>query len=249
MAMELKITANTIVELVPMHELSAKLRWDILRGYIDLLPDSCTKNYKLVGSYEYATDGHDTLLFDGESGALVTAVLRIPEDVLDTKPSYFDNQITSLRGALVMNSPHDFNLEFSSVRWFDNATCKLFAFYEYEHADIVPDLQVEIASNLSLLFSRQLLLGWVITDPARYLCGAGELPDSDKPTENIRRLVGEYFNLVTTENVDLMYDRVPSIKLRLEELLAGAQSEKSDKQRSTALLVRIEQILDTFYQA
>jgi hypothetical protein len=247
------VTLATNLELVPCVVARVRVgeflgsfpRWEVAANHVTV-PSPSTANKKLVGSFPWASDALDKVLFDKKTTKLQSLALCIPDESLpSSEPIERWSQIPGGIGTLELITPGDFSLEWGAVRWVDHAAEKLVVLYHEELATVPPDFKLEVTKGLWLLFASGRLLGWALLDPARYLVAVGDAPEASDPSPRLRQMVATFFNLTSAANIDRMYDRDAGLKRHLDMLVAEARA--ANDKRSKALAARLDELLDTFY--
>ncbi|MGQ4416117.1 hypothetical protein ACN6LA_001768 [Streptomyces sp. SAS_269] len=98
------------------------------------------------------------------------------------------------------------------------------------------DACVGIAPDVALLVQDSTVVGWSLTDPARYLTATHTAPESNSPSPATRRLLTECLDLVTSPLVDDLVDGEPAALTRLRAADKTQRARHEDRNRAAALL-------------
>lgn len=106
--------------------------------------------------------------------------------------------------------------------------------------------RVGIAPDVALLVQHGAVVGWSLTDPVRYLTVAFTDPDPAPPTRATRHLFTACMDLVTTQLLDQVRDRVPAALERLRALDEALRSQNDDRHRVGALHSLIAELVEDY---
>ena len=201
-----------------------------------------------VGSVEWLWEDAESWRFETGGGALWMVGLTLPEVNTagsDLLQAWTDTPVTV--GSLELLDPHDFRRESTSVRWCDPQGEWLFGLYVPESDHGGERRRLGLASGTYLLVCDDVLVGWAISRPARFLASesAGQVrQDAD---EFLGRLLARFLSLVTVEGVDKLEagDRALRADLaQLEEELAALCLQQEPGALAMQEVVR--QVLDDY---
>ncbi|MFJ7182272.1 hypothetical protein ACIQXA_39320 [Streptomyces massasporeus] len=105
---------------------------------------------------------------------------------------------------------------------------------------------IGIAPDVALLVQHGTVVGWSLTDPARYLTTHFATPDPAPPIPATRRLLTECLDLVTTPVVDDLVDGEPAALARLQAADKALREQREDRQRADALLELIATYVEDY---
>lgn len=91
-------------------------------------------------------------------------------------------------------------------------------------------------SDVALLVQHGKVVGWSLTDPARYLTPAFGFPAPDPPSDATRRLLTECLDLVTEPVIYDVEDGDPAALARLRAAEEALRAQREDRHRADALL-------------
>ncbi|MEJ8660631.1 hypothetical protein [Streptomyces sp. MS1.AVA.4] len=202
------------------------------------------------GSRHQLWDTPDVFRFDPGSRKLVGAGVQMPyvsamsetSDRLPTLPSV-------RRGGLRADEVRDFRHEMCTVLCRAPGDTVLICLRDLDVLDEPLDARIGIAPDVSLLVRRGAVVGWTLTDPARYLTTAYAAPDPAPPSSATRRLLTECLDLITEPVVDDLVDGDPSALARLSAADAALRAQPEDRHRAAALLELIATYVDDYGSA
>ncbi|MGW7331303.1 hypothetical protein ACWGIU_22495 [Streptomyces sp. NPDC054840] len=97
---------------------------------------------------------------------------------------------------------------------------------------------------MALLVQRGAVVGWSLTDPARYLTTTFVSPDPGAPTAATRRLFTACLDLVTLPLIDEVTDRDPAALARLRAVDEALRDQREDRHRADALAALIADLME-----
>jgi len=201
-----------------------------------------------VGSVEWLWEEAETWRFETGGGELWSVGLTLPEENTtgsDLVDIWAGTPITV--GSLELLDPHDFLREPTRVRWCDSKGEWLFGLYaaEREHGGELSRLG--LASDTYLLVRDDVLAGWAISRPARFLASESAGQMRQVADELLGRLLARFLSLVTVDGVDRLEagDRALRADLaQLEEELAALS--RQHEPRALAMREKVRQVLDDY---
>ncbi|WP_367321649.1 hypothetical protein [Streptomyces sp. HUAS ZL42] len=106
--------------------------------------------------------------------------------------------------------------------------------------------RIGIAPDVALLVQHGTVVGWSLTDPARYLTATYADPDTNPPSPATRRLLAECLDLITTPVVDDVVDGEPAALARLRAADEALRAQREDRHRADALLSLIATLVEDY---
>ncbi|MEV8394871.1 MULTISPECIES: hypothetical protein [unclassified Streptomyces] len=103
-----------------------------------------------------------------------------------------------------------------------------------------------IAPGVALLVRHHTVVGWSLTDPARYLTTAFAAPDPNPPSPVTRQLLTECLDLLTTPVVDDVVDGEPAALARLRAVDEALRDQREDRHRADTLLSLIANLVEDY---
>ena len=189
------------------------------------------------GSQDRLWDAPDVLRFDPASRKLVGAEFQMPyvsasADTLARVPVMPEVRPGGLRAAEV----RDFLHEMCTVLCRAPGDAVLACLRDLDVLDKPLDACVGIAPDVALLVQDSTVVGWSLTDPARYLTATHTAPESNSPSPATRRLLTECLDLLTSPLVDDLVDGEPAALTRLRAADKTQRARHEDRNRAAALL-------------
>ncbi|MEV7104027.1 hypothetical protein [Streptomyces atroolivaceus] len=188
------------------------------------------------GSQDWLWDAPDVLRFDPDSQELVGAEFQMPYVSANAETLPHVPVMPELRpGGLRADEVRDFRHEMCTVLCRAPGDAVLACFRDLYVLDRPLDACVGIAPDVALLVQDGRIVGWSLTDPARYLTAAHTTPDSDSPSPATRRLLTECLDLVTAPLVDDVVDGEPAALTRLRAADETLRAQHEDRHRADTL--------------
>ncbi|WP_327382362.1 MULTISPECIES: hypothetical protein [unclassified Streptomyces] len=192
------------------------------------------------GSEHWLWDAPDILRFDKDSRALVGAEFQMPYGSLHAENAGRVPVVPAVRpGGLRADEVQDFRHEMCTVLHRAPGDAVLTCLRDLDVLDEPLEESIGIAPDVALLVQHGAVVGWSLTDPARYLTTGYTDPDSDPPAPVTRRLLSECLDLVTDPVVDDLVDGVPAALARLRAADEALRAQREDRHRADALLALI----------
>ncbi|MCC3652586.1 hypothetical protein LIX60_14130 [Streptomyces sp. S07_1.15] len=199
------------------------------------------------GSKEWLWDAPDTLRFDPDSRKLVGAEFQMPYGSAYHETSVRVPVMPAVRpGGLRADEVRDFRHEMCAVLCRHPGDAVLTSLRDLDVLDKPLEARIGIAPDVALLVQHGTVVGWSLTDPARYLTTAFAAPDPDPPAPATRRLLTECLNLVTTPLVDDLVDGEPAALARLRAADEALRNQPEDRHRADALRDLIATMVDDY---
>ncbi|MFD4032427.1 hypothetical protein ACFWVP_18340 [Streptomyces sp. NPDC058637] len=199
------------------------------------------------GSQDWLWDAPDVLRFDPDSRELAGTEFRMPYVSANAETVPHVPVLPEVRpGGLRADEVRDFRHEMCTVLCRAPGDAVLACFRDLDVLDRPLDACVGIAPDVALLVQDGTVVGWSITDPARYLTAAHTAPDSGSPSAATRRLLTECLDLVTSPLVDDVVDGEPAALTRLRAADETLRAQHEDRHRADALLALIATYVDDY---
>ncbi|MFF1349220.1 hypothetical protein ACFVZJ_25070 [Streptomyces sp. NPDC058322] len=106
------------------------------------------------------------------------------------------------------------------------------------------EARIGIAPDVAFLVQHGTVVGWSLTDPARYLTQAFAAPDPNPPCPATRRLLTECLDLITEPVIDDVMDGEPAALARLRAADQALRTQHEDRSRADALLALIANLVE-----
>ncbi|MEU7425550.1 hypothetical protein [Streptomyces sp. NPDC040750] len=199
------------------------------------------------GSQEWLWDAPDTLGFDRSSRELVGAEFQLPHESASAEDCARLPSAPAVRpGGLRADEERDCRLEAASVLCRAPGDAVLTCLRDLEVLDAPLEARIGIAPDVALLVQDGTVVGWSLTDPARYLTTAYAAPDPAPPSQATRALLGSCLDLITDPLLEEVQDQDPAALARLAEVHRTLRAQREDRHRADALLALIASLVEDY---
>ncbi|MFI6287434.1 hypothetical protein ACIBCM_22265 [Streptomyces sp. NPDC051018] len=199
------------------------------------------------GSQHWLWDTPDVLRFDPASRKLVGAELQMPYSSAYGETSDRVPVLPAVRpGGLRADEVRGFRHEMCTVLCRAPEDAVLISLRDPEVLDEELEARIGIAPDVALLVQHGTVVGWSLTDPARYLTTAYAAPDPSPPSPATRRLLTECLDLLTEPVVDDLVDGEPAAVARLRAADETLRARHEDRHRADALLQMIATYVEDY---
>ncbi|TXS43846.1 hypothetical protein [Streptomyces sp. t39] len=199
------------------------------------------------GSEHWLWDMPDVFRFDPDGRELAGAEFQMPyvsayAEISDRVPA-----LPAVRpGGLRADEVRGFRHEMCAVLCRAPGDAELVGLRDTGVLGDPPDACVGIARDVALLVRRGAVVGWSITDPARYLTTVHAAPDPAPPSAATRRLLTECLDLITEPLVDDLVDGETAALTRLRAADEALRAQREDRHRADALLALIATCVEDY---
>ncbi|MER5215562.1 hypothetical protein ABT063_34790 [Streptomyces sp. NPDC002838] len=199
------------------------------------------------GSRDWLWDAPDILRFDKAGRELVGAEFHWPEESASAEEVARLPLTPAVRpGGLRADEARDFRHERCTVLCRAPGDTVLTCLRDLDVLHKPLDARIGIAPDVALLVQHGTVVGWSLTDPARYLTTAYTDPDPNPPSLPTRRLLTECLDLITTPVVDDVVDGEPAALARLRAADKALREQREDRHRADALLELIATYVEDY---
>ncbi|MFJ2913771.1 hypothetical protein ACIO8F_31120 [Streptomyces sp. NPDC087228] len=199
------------------------------------------------GSQEWLWDTPDVLRFDKESRKLAGAEFQLPGESASTEDSARVPVLSAVSpGGLTADEVRDFRLEMCEVLCRAPGDAVLTGLRDLDVLDEPLEARVGIAPDTALLVQHGTVVGWSLTDPARYLTQVFAAPDHNPPFPATRRLLTECLDLITEPLIDDVMDGEPAALARLRAADQALRAQREDRSRVDVLLALIANLVEDY---
>lgn len=199
------------------------------------------------GSQGLLWDTPDVVRFDRDSRNLAGTEFQVPGASASAEDSARVPVLPAVRpGGLRADEARDFRLEACEVLCRAPGDAVLTCLRDLDVLDEPLEARIGIAPDVALLVQRGTVVGWSLTDPARYLTQAFTAPDPDPPFPTTRRLLTECLDLITEPVIDDVMDREPAALARLRAVNDDLRNQREDRHRADALLALIADLVEDY---
>ncbi|MFE4176990.1 hypothetical protein ACFRR7_33985 [Streptomyces sp. NPDC056909] len=199
------------------------------------------------GSEPWLWDTPDELRFDRGSLELVGGELQLPDEAADAEDSARVPATPPVRpGGLRADEARDFRLEVTTEFCRAPGDTVLTCLRDLDVLDAPLEARIGIAPDVALLVQGATVVGWSLTDPARYLTTGFAAPDQAPPSPATRLLLTECLDIVTSPLLDEVRGRNPAALKRLRTLDHALRNQRGDRHRADALLALISNLVEDY---
>lgn len=197
------------------------------------------------GSQDRLWDTPDVLRFDPDSRKLVGAELQMPYVSASAETSVRGPVLPAVRrGGLRAEEVRDFRQETCTVLCRAPGDTVLTCLRDLDVLDEPLDARIGIAPGMALLIRHGTVVGWSLTDPARYLTTGFAAPDPAPPAPATRLLFTACMDVITTPLLDEVRRRNPAALATLRNLDHTLRTQPEDRHRADALLAFIGELVE-----
>ncbi|ANP57073.1 hypothetical protein AVL59_39800 [Streptomyces griseochromogenes] len=202
---------------------------------------------RTFGSQDRLWDTPDLFRFDPDSRKLVGAELQMPYVSADAETSTRLPFMPPVRqGGLRADEVQDFRHETCTVLCRAPGDAVLICLRDLDVLDEPLEACIGVAPDVALLVQHGTVVGWSLTDPARYLTTAYTEPDPNPTSPATRRMLTECLDLLTAPVVDDMVDGEPPALARLRAADESLRNQREDRHRADALLTLIATLVENY---
>ncbi|NXY97839.1 hypothetical protein HYE82_26395 [Streptomyces sp. BR123] len=199
------------------------------------------------GSQDWLWDAPDVLRFDKAGQELVGVRFHWPEESASAEEAARLPLTPPVRpGGLRADEARDFRHERCTVLCRAPRDTVLTCLRDLGVLDEPLDARIGIAPDVALLVQHGTVVGWSLTDPARYLTADFADPDPDPPSPATRRLLTECLDLITTPIVEDVVEGEPAALARLRAADEALRGQREDRHRVDALLQLIATYVEDY---
>ncbi|MEB3963860.1 hypothetical protein OKJ48_27015 [Streptomyces kunmingensis] len=199
------------------------------------------------GSQDWLWDAPDEAKFDPADRQLVGVQFQLPHESADPEECARVPDLPLVRpGGLRADEARDFRLEVTEDLCRGPGDTVLTCLRDLDVLDEPLEARIGIAPDVALLVQHGTVVGWSITDPARYLTSPYRDPDPGPPAPATRRLLSECLDLVTQPVVDDLVDGEPAAVARLRGADEALLAQQEDRNRADALLALIATYVEDY---
>ncbi|WP_330240816.1 hypothetical protein [Streptomyces sp. NBC_00525] len=204
------------------------------------------------GSQEFLWDMPDVIRFTPAGRQLVGAEFYVPEEPASAEDCARVPLEPPVRpGGLRADEARDFRHEMTSVHCRASGDTVLTCLRDLDVLNGPLDARIGIARDMALLVQHGTVVGWSLSDPARYVTTpyADPDPDPDPPTTAVRRLFTECLDLITQPLILDVEDGEPAALERLRAADQALRDQQEDRHRADALRTFISQLVEDYLDA
>ncbi|WP_405696677.1 hypothetical protein [Streptomyces sp. NBC_01185] len=202
------------------------------------------------GSQEWLWDTPDVLRFNPDSRELEGVEFRLPEESASAEETARLPVVPAARpGGLRAEEVREFRHRSATVLCRASGDTVLTCLRDLEVLSGPLEARIGIASDLALIVQHGDVVGWSLSNPARYLTTAFAEPDPDPPHPATQQLLGECLDLITQPMIYEVEGREPTAVVRLRAVDAALRNQRYDRHRADALLSLIGNMVEDYGSA
>ncbi|MFD8419729.1 hypothetical protein [Streptomyces sp. NPDC059668] len=199
------------------------------------------------GSQHHLWDAPDVFRFDPADRQLVAVELQLPEECASAEDAARLPLTLAVRpGGLRAVEAKDFRHEMCALLCRAPGDAVLTSLRDPAVLDAPLEARIGIAPDVALLVQHGTVVGWSLTDPARYLTTAYTDPDPTPPTDTTRRLLTDCLDLITQPLIYDVEDGDPTALARLRATDETLRAQREDRRRADALLSLIGNLMESY---
>lgn len=199
------------------------------------------------GSQEFPWDVSDEFRFAPDGRQLVGVDLYLPDDSAFAEDSARVPTTPAVQpGGLRADEARNFRHSVCTVLCRSPEDAVLTCLRDLDVLDEPLDARIGIAPDVALLVQHGAVVGWSLTDPARYLTTPFAVPDPAPPSIATRRLLTECLDLTTQPVVCDVEDSDPAALARLRTLDDALRNQREDRHRADALRMFIAELVEIY---
>ncbi|MEU8031150.1 hypothetical protein AB0C13_21330 [Streptomyces sp. NPDC049099] len=198
------------------------------------------------GSTQWLWAATDDLYFDRESRELVGMSFFVPSLLASAQVGAPPGGPPPDSFGLRAEVSQAFQLPQAAVFHCDTEATELRCVQDPDLLDVIPDARIGIAQDLALLVRDGRMIGWSLTDPARYLTSGLAEPDSAPPSPATRLRLAECLALVSEPLVDQVMEKDPDAWRSLLETERALREQGDDHRRRDVLHEVVSRLIEDY---
>ncbi|ROQ68381.1 hypothetical protein EDD93_2845 [Streptomyces sp. 840.1] len=199
------------------------------------------------GSQEFLWDVSDEFRFAPDGRQLVGVDLYLPDNSAFAEDAARVPTTPAVRpGGLRADEARNFRHSACTVLCRAPEDAVLTCLRDLDVLDEPLDARIGIAPDVALLVQHGAVVGWSLTDPARYLTTPFAAPDADPPSLTTRRLLTECLDLITQPVISDVEESDPAALARLRTLDDALRNQREDRHRADALRTFIAELVEIY---
>lgn len=202
-----------------------------------------------LGSGNWYRSEYDEIRFSRrDEGRLESLWFHIPETNMESSHDLTAWKDTvPVPGGLRLREKVSFTLDPTDERWCSRNGEIIVCMRKSVHGLPKERLRLRVAPSVDLFIGDQRLFGWAVANPERFLTDSWSYLPEEAADGELGALLGEYFDIVTSQRVIQMEDKDPGV-LEILKSLDGKIDLRCGAVARRALLHRcIEETIDSFY--
>ncbi|MEV6114106.1 hypothetical protein AB0L59_16715 [Streptomyces sp. NPDC052109] len=196
------------------------------------------------GSTQWLWAASDDAFFDQESRELVGISFFVPPLFAPAHAGVPSAGPPSRSAGLRADAGEAFELPQATAFRCDPEAAELRCVQDPGLIDVVPDARIGIARDLALLVRDGRMIGWSLTDPARYVTSGLAEPESAPPSPLTRLRLAECLALISEPLVEAVRDQDPDAWRTLRQTERALREQSDDLRRRDVLYEVVGRLIE-----
>ncbi|WP_149179846.1 hypothetical protein [Streptomyces sp. TRM49041] len=201
---------------------------------------------KTFGSTQWLWAATDDVYFDRDSRELVGISFFVPALFAPAQARSLPTAPPPHPAGLRADVAQSFELPQATAFHCDPEATELRCVQDPASLEAMPDARIGIAQDLALLVRDGRVIGWSLTDPARYVTSGFAEPDPAPPSPATRLRLAECLALVSEPLVDEVMDRDPDAWRSLRETESALREQREDRRRAEVLHEVVSRLIEDY---
>ena len=199
------------------------------------------------GSMQWLWSDTDEIRFDLQSRELVGATFYVPVMSVPTQVRRrLPDDPRPLQAGLRANAAEEFTLPQTTVFCCPPEATELTCLRDLGVLDRPLDARIGVGPDINLLVQGDAVVGWSLTDPARYLTDGFADPDVTPPSPATRLRLAECLELVSSPLVDEVMDQDADAWHRLRATERALRDQRDDRRRADVLHRVVSRLIEDY---
>ncbi|WP_330477874.1 hypothetical protein OG301_15595 [Streptomyces platensis] len=188
------------------------------------------------GSQQWLWSEEDDFRFRNSDHQLESLYLLIPEEPCPAPDACARwVRTTMVVGGLRVARRDNFALETTTGRWFDQEARHMICLRDQAPPPEEGGTRVRIAPDTDLLLAGGKMVGWMLTNPARYLTQGWDRPADTPPVPGTSQLLAAYLAMTSWPALEKILDGDAGACRELRNLKQRILSQPTDPSRTSVL--------------
>ncbi|MBV9025425.1 MAG: hypothetical protein JO362_16905 [Streptomycetaceae bacterium] len=199
------------------------------------------------GSMQWLWSEIDEVRFDPHSRELVGATFYVPRELAPAQVCQgLSDDPRPQPAGLRADAVEEFSLPQATVFCCGSDAAELTCLRDLGALDGPLDARISIGPDVDLLVQGNAVVGWSLTDPARYLTDGFADPDTAPPSPATRLRLAECMELVSSPLVDEVMDQDADAWRRLRATERALRDQRDDRHRADVLHRVVSRLIEDY---
>ncbi|MEV2212934.1 hypothetical protein AB0H86_16025 [Streptomyces sp. NPDC050997] len=199
------------------------------------------------GSMQWLWSETDEVRFAADSRELIGATLHLPpKSALPQICHKRPNRLPTQRGGLRADAAEEFDLLQTTVFCYPSDAAELMCLKGLDVRKGPAPGRIGIASDVCLPVQEGSMVGWSLSDPARYLTDSYADPDTGPPATATGLRLAECLALISEPLVDGVMDGEPEAWHRLRAVELALCEQREDRRRADVLHRVVSRLMEDY---